>query len=211
MATETATKPATSTATTMPVIRMAGPTDAAEIAAIYRPYVTSAATSFELEPPDAAAMAGRIEAVLAIAPWLVSTDEDGRVIGYAYASRHRDRLAYQWSVDVAVYVLTARHRGGIGRTLYQRLFSLLRLQGFYAAHAGITLPNPASVGLHETLGFRPVGIYRAVGWKLGAWHDVGWWQLPLQPRPADPAPPLRLAEAQALPGWAAALAGQTPA
>jgi L-amino acid N-acyltransferase YncA len=191
----------------MATIRMATAGDAGEVAAIYRPYVTEAATSFETEPPDASAMAKRIESALAFAPWLVCTDADGPVLGYAYASRHRDRLAYQWSVDVAVYVQPGHHRRGLGRALYQRLFALLRLQGFYAAHAGITLPNPASVGLHETLGFRPVGVYRAVGWKLGAWHDVGWWQLPLQPRPPAPTPPLKLPEAQALPGWAAAMAG----
>jgi L-amino acid N-acyltransferase YncA len=191
----------------MPPIRLAEPTDAAEVAAIYRPYVTDAATSFEVDPPDATAMAGRIEAALTFAPWLVCAHPDGRIFGYAYASRHRDRGAYRWSVDVAVYVHADHHRRGLGRTLYQTLFSLLRLQGFYAAHAGITLPNPASVALHESVGFRPVGVYRSVGWKLGSWHDVGWWQLRLQPHPPAPPPPLSLAEARALPAWAAALSG----
>jgi L-amino acid N-acyltransferase YncA len=191
--------------------RLATPADGAAIAAIYRPYVTDAATSFELEAPDADEMARRITTGLLFAPWLVCSDDADQVLGYAYAGRHRDRAAYQWSVDVTVYIHAAHHRRGIGRALYQRLLGLLRLQGFYVAHAGITVPNPGSVGLHEALGFQPVGVYPAVGWKLGAWRDVGWWRLPLQARPDDPkaspAPPLTLAEAQKLDSWAAMLRG----
>jgi L-amino acid N-acyltransferase YncA len=186
-------------------IRMAAVDDAAEIAAIYRPYVTDAATSFELEAPGADEVAKRIAAVLAFAPWLVYTGADGALAGYAYASRHRARAAYQWSVDVTVYIRAEHHRRGVGRALYSSLFRLVRLQGFYTAHAGITLPNPGSVALHEALGFRPVGVYPAVGWKLGSWRDVGWWQLALQERPATPPPPLSLAESQTLPAWSAAL------
>jgi L-amino acid N-acyltransferase YncA len=182
-------------------IRLARPEDADAVAAIYRPHVEGAATSFELAAPDGAEMARRIASVLAVAPWLVSVHED-EVLGYACASRHRDRAAYQWSVDVAVYVRPDQHRRGVGRALYESLFRLLRLQGFFAAHAGITLPNPASVGLHEALGFQPIGVYPSVGWKLGGWRDVGWWQLTLQERPPTPSPPLSLAEARALPGWA---------
>jgi phosphinothricin acetyltransferase len=188
-------------------IRMADPGDAAPIAAIYRPYVSDAATSFEFEPPDAGEMRARVRAVLARAPWLVCTDAGGAVCGYAYASRHAERAAYQWSVDVAVYVSAGHHRRGAGRRLYQTLLPLLRLQGFYVAHAGVTLPNPASVGLHESFGFKPVGVYPAVGWKHGAWHDVGWWRLPLRELAAAPAAPLSLAEAQALPAWPAELRG----
>lgn len=184
---------------------MAGAGDAAAIADIYQPYVTDAVTSFEVGAPSAAEMAKRIDAVLTFAPWLVGLDAAGEPIGYAYASRHAERAAYQWSVDVTVYVRDGHHRRGVGRALYQALFPLLRLQGFYVAHAGISLPNAASVGLHESLGFRAVGVYPAVGWKFGAWRDVGWWQLPLHGRPATPAPPLSLAEAQRLPSWPAAL------
>jgi phosphinothricin acetyltransferase len=189
----------------MPDIRLAGIDDAADIAAIYRPYVTDAVTSFEIEPPDAREMSGRIAAVLARAPWLVYMDANGAPIGYAYASRHHERAAYAWSVDVAVYIHAAHHRRGVGRALYETLFSLLRLQGYYVAHAGITLPNAASVGLHESLGFQPVGVYPSVGWKFGAWRDVGWWRLELQPLPTTPAPPLSLADAQSLPDWPASL------
>ena len=151
-------------------------------------------------------MEGRIAATLELAPWLVYEDQAGRVAGYAYGSRHRDRAAYQWSVDVSVYVDEAFRRRGIGRALYTTLFPLLRLQGFHAAHAGITLPNSGSVGLHESLGFVPVGIYRGVGYKLSAWHDVGWWQLGLRDRAPDPAPPRPLREAQRDPAWPGALA-----
>jgi len=191
-------------------VRMARDQDVTQIAAIYRPSVTDGATSFEVEPPSAAEMARRMRAVLAFAPWLVCEDPPaagGGVVGYAYASPHNERPAYQWSVNVTVYVHAGHHRRGVGRALYRTLFQLLRLQGFYVAHAGITLPNPGSVGLHEAFGFRPVGVYPAVGWKMGVWRDVGWWQLPLQERPATPAPPLSHAAAQVLPAWAGVLGG----
>ena len=187
------------------MIRLAGPGDAAQVAAIYAPHVTGASTSFEYAPPDAAEMAARIASTLAHAPYLV-LETGGEVLGFAYASKHRERAAYEWSVDVSVYVHERAHRRGVGRALYESLFALLRLQGFYSAHAGITLPNPASVGLHEALGFRPVGVYRSVGFKRGAWHDVGWWQLPLRERAGTPEPPRSLAEAQRDPEWGRALA-----
>ena len=175
------------------------------IAAIYEPSVTDAVTSFEVDAPDAAEMARRIEAVLAVAPWLACIGSAGDVVGYAYAAWHRERPAYQWSVDVTVYIRADHHRRGVGRALYGVLFDLLRLQGFCVAHAGITLPNAGSVGLHEALGFRPVGVYPAVGWKLGAWRDVGWWQLPLGALPPAPSLPLSLRQAQALDAWPAEL------
>jgi L-amino acid N-acyltransferase YncA len=187
------------------MIRLATPADAPGIAAIYAPFVERTATSFEMEPPSAAEMAGRLRAGLAHAPWLVEASAGGDVLGYAYASRHRDRAAYRWSVDTSVYVAEAARRKGIARALYQALFALLRAQGFYTAHAGISLPNPASVGFHEALGFRPVGVYRAVGFKLGAWHDVGWWQLPLRERTGEPAPPVPLPQALDLPAFRALL------
>jgi L-amino acid N-acyltransferase YncA len=187
------------------MIRLATGADAEAIAAIYRPIVAATAISFETLAPDPAEMERRMAAALEIAPWLVYQDGGG-LAGYAYGSRHRERAAYQWSVDVSVYVGEGSRRRGIGSALYGALFPLLRLQGFYAAHAGVTLPNAASVALHESLGFRPVGIYRAVGYKLGAWHDVGWWQLSLRERSREPRAPCSLREAQRDPAWPAALA-----
>jgi L-amino acid N-acyltransferase YncA len=173
------------------MIRLASPDDAAAVAAIYRPYVADTVISFEVEPPTEDDMRSRIAAVLERLPWLVY-EEEGRVVGYAYASAHRAREAYQWSVDVAVYVDANHHRRGIGRRLYGELFSALRRLGYVNAYAGITLPNDNSVGLHEAMGFVPIGIYRSVGFKLGQWRDVGWWHLALQAPPASPEPPAAL-------------------
>jgi phosphinothricin acetyltransferase len=184
-------------------IRLAEERDAVALADIYRPSVVGAATSFELEAPSETEMAERLAAIRTYAPWIV-LEHGGEVIGYAYASKHNERAAYQWSVDVTVYIRQRHHRRGVGRGLYTSLFALLRLQGFYTACAGIALPNPASVGLHESLGFRPVGVYRAVGHKLGGWHDVGWWLLALREREGVPAPPLTLEQAKASPGFDAA-------
>jgi L-amino acid N-acyltransferase YncA len=187
------------------VIRLASSADASAVAAIYAPYVSSSVISFEAVPPSAEETASRIASTLSHAPYLVY-ERDGEVLAFAYATRHRERAAYRWSVDVSVYVDKRAHRQGLGRALYTSLLALLRLQGFYAAHAGITLPNPNSVGLHEAMGFVPVGVYRSVGFKMGAWRDVGWWQLALRERTGEPAAPLTVAEAQARPEWVVAIA-----
>jgi len=176
----------------MATIRAATPGDADAIAAIYAPNVTGASISFELEAPDAPEMSRRIGKTLLTFPWLV-WDEDG-VRGYVYASSHRERAAYQWSVDVSAYIDPGCRRRGIGKTLYERLLRILRVQGYQSAYAGITLPNAASVGLHEAVGFRPVGVYRHVGFKRGAWHDVGWWHRSLGEPMPDPQPPRRWPE-----------------
>ena len=163
-----------------------GQRDAAACAAIYAPYVEEGPTSFEERPPDAVELAERIEDSHA---WMVA-EEGGEVVGFAYACPHRSRPAYRWSVDVSVYVASGRQRTGHGRGLYEALLADLRERGFRVACAGITLPNEASVALHEKLGFEPVGVYRGIGWKAGAWRDVGWWQLELSPGaegpPAEP-------------------------
>lgn len=170
------------------LIRTATPEDAPAINAIYRPFVVDTRISFELEPPSDVLMAERIAKVLQQLPWLVCCTGD-RLLGYAYASRYRERPAYQWSVETAVYVDRGHHRNGIGRALYQRLFTILRQQGYFMAYAGITLPNPASVALHESLGFEVAGVYRNAGYKSGAWCDVGWWQCALKNEVTPPAPP----------------------
>jgi L-amino acid N-acyltransferase YncA len=166
--------------------------DAVACAAIYAPFVTGSAVSFELTPPSAEELAERIERYTTTHAWLVAENDD-RVVGFAYATPHRERAAYRWATDVSVYVDSEHHRRGAGRALYRALFELLGRQGLQIACAGITLPNDASVALHESLGFEPVGVYRRIGWKAGAWRDVGWWQLQLGPQdervPAEPAPP----------------------
>lgn len=170
-------------------ITLATEVHAETILAIYRPYVTDSIVSFELEPPTLEEMQTRISTTLKKWPWLVC-EKDGQVIGYVYATKHRERLAYQWAVDVSAYIAPNFKRSGIGRALYTSLFALLRLQGFYNAYAGIALPNPASVGLHEAVGFKPVGVYEQVGYKRGGWHSVGWWQLRLQPLLGNPCTPI---------------------
>jgi phosphinothricin acetyltransferase len=186
-------------------IRDATESDAAPVAAIYAPYVRDTAISFEVVPPTGDAMGERMRSLTVSYPWLICADQT-EVRGYAYASRHHERAAYQWSVDVSVYVCADAHRRGIGRALYTALLRLVAAQGLYNAYAGITLPNSASVGLHESLGFQPVGVYRRVGHKLGVWHDVGWWALDLEPRPASPMPPRLAAALRETTEWQAALA-----
>jgi L-amino acid N-acyltransferase YncA len=161
-------------------VRIAVPTDAIAIQGIYAPVVTSTTISFELEPPTVEEMAQRIESTLAHYPYLVA-ESNGQVLGYAYASQHRARQAYGWSVDVTVYVDPVYHRGGIGKALYERLLPLLERQGFHAAYAGISLPNVASQALHERFGFQHIGTYPEVGFKHGKWHDVGYWRRLLNP------------------------------
>lgn len=161
--------------------------DATACASIYAPHVEDNPISFEEQAPDAAEMSARIRRIRATHPWLVA-ERGGEVVGYAYACPHRQRTAYRWSVDVSVYVAAGHVGEGIGRALYSALFERLRAQRFRMAYAGITLPNPASVALHESLGFTQVGTMREVGWKLGAWRDVGWFQLELSPAGPEPPP-----------------------
>lgn len=174
-------------------IRSANPdSDAAACAAIYAPYVGASAISFEEEPPDAAELAERIVRTSKTHPWLIA-EHDGEVVGYAYGCPHRSRAAYRWAADVSVYVAAEEREKGHGRALYVELLERLRRQRFQVACAGVTLPNEASVALHENLGFVAVGVYRRIGWKAGAWRDVGWWQLELEPTgegpPAEPLTP----------------------
>jgi phosphinothricin acetyltransferase len=157
------------------VIRPARAEDAPACAAIYRPHVTESWVSFELEAPVDAEMAARIVRYGASHAWLVA-ERQGAVIGYAYASPHRERAAYASSCDVAIYVGPGASRSGVGRALYGALFAVLKEKSLHAAFAGIALPNPASEALHRACGFTLVGIYREVGWKLGGWRDVAKWQ-----------------------------------
>jgi L-amino acid N-acyltransferase YncA len=192
----------------------------------YRRRGCSRAVSFEQVAPTAQEMAQRIAAVIAQRPWIVlegasgpskarsgrasasaggapraSEEDDACVIGYAYASPHNERAAYRWSVSTAIYIDGSHHRRGAGRALYTTLFALLRQLGYRQATAGITLPNPASVGLHTAFGFAPVGVYRQVGYKLGAWRDVAWYQASIQPLPPEPLEPRAIATLHGTAEW----------
>ena len=158
------------------VIRTAAAADAAAVQAIYAPYVSETAISFEDVPPTIEEMATRITNANEQGYAFFVAVEGVAILGYAYAGAHRTRPAYRASVDVSAYVAAGAHRRGVGSRLYAHLLADLAGKGFHAAFAGITQPNAASVALHEAAGFSHVGTYREVGYKFGAWHDVAWWQ-----------------------------------
>lgn len=192
-------------------IRLARPDDAEACQEIYRLFVEDTAVSFETEVPAPEAFRARMEGTLAQLPWLVclrGRGLDSPLAGYAYAAPFRSRPAYRWNVEVTVYVAEHQRRRGVPRVLYGQLLEGLRRQGFVNALAVITLPNPGSLALHKALGFAPVGVFPRSGYKLGAWHDVGWWALGLQaaptgPAPADPSPPRPLPAVAAGMEWRA--------
>jgi len=175
-------------------IRLATTKDAPAILSIYAPFcLEESHVSFEVVPPSLQDMEQRIETVLSSMPWLVWVEND-QVLGYAYASAHKPRAAYRWSVDVSAYIDPSKRKSGVGSSLYKSLFEILRQQGYFNAYAGITLPNPGSVGLHEKMGFTLVGTYQHVGYKGGAWHDVAWYELALKPIMIDPPEPIPFPE-----------------
>lgn len=179
------------------IVRLADPeADAVAVADIYRPAVESSLASFEERAPTPDEIADRMRTTLARTPWLVA-EEGAAVIGYAYAGPHHQRAGYRWSVNISVYVATEHAGRGIGRALYDELLALLRRQGFVNVYAGITLPNPASVALHEAIGMRRIGVYEGVGFKHGGWHDVAWYHLRLAEPVGTPPDPIPLPELRA--------------
>ncbi len=188
----------------MALIRIADEADAAAMLAIYAPYVRDTAISFETEPRPEGEFRRRVGRVLEAGLWSACEGPHG-IGGYAYGNLVHPRRAYQWTVEGTVYVHRDHRREGIGVGLYTSLLGCLTLQGFRSAVGAIALPNPASVALHERLGFTPAAVLRAVGYKHGRWHDVGWWQCALgepEPSPAPPRPPGAVRESEA---WRAAL------
>ena len=170
-------------------IRLVTPEDAEAVAAIYAPVVLETTISFEWEPPSAEDFRARITKSMAKYPWLVAVDDQGAVAGYVYAGSHRDPPSYQWSVNTSVFIRDDARGQGVGKALYAELFRQLVSLGYYRAFAGVALPNPASVALHESVGFKALGVYEKVGFKFGAWRDVGWWHKELQPPVPHPEPP----------------------
>ena len=185
---------------TQSAIRLACASDIPAIQEIYAPFVQNSHVSFEYEVPSVSVLEERVRNTLTYAPWLVCV-RDEQVTGYAYAGHHRSRTAYQWSVELSVYVREGFRKKGVARALYTSLIALLKVQGFYNAYIGIALPNPASVAFHERFGFIPVGVYHGVGYKRGVWSDVGWWEMDIQPKKENPQSPMSIEDAQTLPGW----------
>jgi L-amino acid N-acyltransferase YncA len=180
------------------IVRRARADDAAAFSAIYGPIVAETTISFEEVPPTEDEFRARIAAIGETWPWLVG-EADGDVLGYVYASQHRERAAYRWSVDVAAYVRADARGRGVASTLYRTLFRVLAQQGFHRAFAGITLPNDASIALHRSVGFDLVGVYPEVGYKFGAWRDTSWWQRPLRDgAPASAPIPIARLDARTL-------------
>lgn len=167
--------------------------DAEALLGIYRHYVTDTAISFETDAPSAEDFAERIKRTTAFYPWLVCR-VDGRIVGYAYASRHRERGAYRWSADLSVYIAEPFHRCGMASALYTALCRLLRMQGLCTVYAGVTCANPVSEAFHRSFGFRAVGTYENVGFKQGKWWGVTWFELPLGEYPAEPLSPVPFPE-----------------
>lgn len=186
-------------------IRLATAYDAPGIAAIYDPICRETPISFETEAPGPDEMARRLEAVLVRLPWLVCVRGD-EVLGYASAKPYNDRPAYQWTLEASIYVAEASRGQGVARALYTALFEIVTAQGYHAISAGITLPNEASVRLHAAFGFEPIGVFPAVGYKHGAWHDVGYWRRVLKRQDAAPAPTISLSELVGGPAWQSAIA-----
>jgi L-amino acid N-acyltransferase YncA len=172
-------------------LRLATVDDVSAIREIYAPIVEHTAISFETVVPTDAELEHRLVETAPEYPWLVAAD-DGVVLGYAYGHRFAPRAAYAWSVEMSIYVRDGARGSGLGHALYDGLLALLDAQGYEQAFAGIALPNAASVGLHEAVGFRHIGTYERVGFKFDAWHDVGWWQRALAREARVPRAPLRV-------------------
>lgn len=174
-------------------IRLAGESDCPSILQIYAPYITDTFITFECQIPTITEFSKRMANIQRKYPWLVCKINDN-IAGYAYASHFNEREAYNWSVIFSVYISPQYHRKNMGKALYFALFELLRLQGYYNAYAGVTLPNMKSERLHESFGFKAIGIYQNVGYKFGSWHDVKWYGLRINEHIQSPAKPKSIQE-----------------
>lgn len=177
----------------MKKIRLATADDAESILAIYKPYITDTSYTFETEVPSLDAFRERINTYLQRWPWLVC-EIDGKIAGYAYGANYRERIAYQWCTESSIYVHDDYQQRGVARSLYSALFAILKKQGFRTVYAVINLPNDKSVALHERMGFTYFATYGNVGYKLGKWKNVGWWQLVINDYDMEPAAPVRFSE-----------------
>ncbi len=169
-------------------IRFAETSDAAAILEIYKEYIEHTRVTFEIEVPTLSEFTGRMERIMGQFPWLVY-EIDGEIAGYAYGSKHGERAAYRWSADLSVYIHEKYHRNGIATALYNALTEILRRQGYFTVYAGVSTPNPKSEAFHEAYGFRRLGEFKNVGYKLGAWCGVAWYELPLAEYVTEPQEP----------------------
>jgi len=174
-------------------IRFAGKEDAAAILRIYEEYIKNTRVTFEIEVPTVSAFEARMEGITAQFPWLVC-EVDGEIAGYAYGSKHGERAAYRWSVDLSVYINEKFHRRGIATALYRALIEILRRQGYFTVYAGVSTPNPKSEAFHEAFGFRNLGEFKNVGYKLGKWCGVVWYELPLSTYETEPEEPCAIGD-----------------
>jgi phosphinothricin acetyltransferase len=175
-------------------LRVASAEDGKSVLEIYSPFCqATSAVSFEIAPPSISEMEKRITETLITYPWLVY-EKDNKVLGYAYATQHKSRAAYDWDVDVSIYISEKARGQGVGKKLYQFLFDGLRTLGYFNAYAGIGLPNEASVALHKSMGFNLIGVYNSTGFKGGAWRDVAWFGLRLQPLIINPPAPIKFSQ-----------------
>jgi phosphinothricin acetyltransferase len=174
----------------MTVLRLATPADSKAILDIYAPYIENTSFTFETEVPTVKEFSERIATYLSNWPWLVC-EVDGKIAGYAYATKYRERTAYQWCVESSIYIHDDFQKAGIGKSLYSALFEMLKRQGFTTVYAVINLPNEKSVAFHEKLGFHYFATYQKVGYKLGKWKNVGWWQLSINEYGNEPAAPVK--------------------
>ncbi len=179
----------------MSLMRLATPEDAADILAIYAPYIENTSFTFETEVPSVVEFAERIRSYLINWPWLVC-EINGKIAGYAYATKYRERTAYQWCTESSIYIHDDFQKAGIGKGLYSALFEILKQQRFNNVYAVINLPNEKSVAFHENLGFNYFATYEQVGYKLGKWKNVGWWRLIINEFGDEPAPPVKFSELQ---------------
>ena len=175
------------------VIRLARETDAAEILEIYKPYIEDTAITFECEVPSFAEFGNRIKEISFAYPYLVCTSNQ-KIIGYAYAHRQMEREAYQWNAELSVYLEKTYFHCGVGKTLYQALIDILKMQNVRNVYGGVTSPNDNSERLHESLGFKKLGVYHNTGYKHGAWHDVAWFEKAIDDRILEPQPFLSIQE-----------------
>ncbi len=159
--------------------------DAEAILAIYAEYIVNTGVTFEIEVPTIGQFRERIGRITEQFPWLVC-EIDGEIAGYAYGSKHGERAAYRWSADLSVYINEKYHRRGIATALYKAIMELLRLQGYFTVYAGVSTPNEKSEAFHSAFGFRNLGEFKNVGYKLGLWRGVAWYERPLTEYVAEP-------------------------